>query len=137
MKKKLQDLRLLIIKIFQHLLLLEDRFYIQKLIDSGIAQFINKLLKLSDIKIIKNTFNCIYLICHGTFGNVSDLYNNNTISLALKVSKNVYEILNSKNQIINNNISKKDLLGALREISMAFSLLINNSLNERVVPIIK
>ena len=137
MKKKLQNMRILIIKIFQHLLLLEDNVYIQKLIDSGISQFINKLLKLSDIKIIKNTFNCIYLISFGTFGHVSDLYNNNTVSLALNVSKNVYEALNSKNQIINNNISKKDLLGALREISLAFSILIINSLYERIVPIIE
>ena len=137
MKTKLQNMRILIIKIFQHLLLLEDNVYIQKLIDSGISQFINKLLKLSDIKIIKNTFNCIYLISFGTFGHVSDLYNNNTVSLALNVSKNVYEALNSKNQIINNNISKKDLLGALREISLAFSILIINSLYERIVPIIE
>ena len=135
-KKKFRKFRLIIIKILENILTLEEHEYIQKIIDSGIAQFINRLLQLSDIKIIKNTFNCIFMICYGTFGHISNLYENNTISLALKVSKNIYEAFNSQNQFIN-NISKEDFIGALKEISKAFSLLIKNSLHEQLVPIIK
>ena len=135
-KRKFLNFRLLIIKIIENLLTLEENDYIQKIIDAGISQFLNRLLQLSDIKVIKNAFNCIFFICYGTFGQISDLYDKNTISIALKVSKNVYETLNSKNQFIN-NLSKKDFIGALKEISSAFSLLIINSLYERLVPIIK
>ena len=135
-KRKFLNFRLIIIKILKNLLTLEENDYIQKIIDAGISQFLNRLLQLSDIKIIKNAFNCIFLICYGTFGQISDLYDNNTISFALKVSKNVYETLHSQNQFIN-NLSKKDFIGALKKISSAFSLLIINSLHERLVPIIK
>ena len=95
-KKKFRKFRLIIIKILENILTLEEHEYIQKIIDSGIAQFINRLLQLSDIKIIKNTFNCIFMICYGTFGHISNLYENNTISLALKVSKNIYEAFNGR-----------------------------------------
>ena len=135
-KKNFRKFRLIIIKILESLLTLEENDYIQKIIDSGISQFINHLLQINDIKIIKNTFNCIFMICYGTFGHIYKLYENNTISLALKVSKKVYEALNSQNQF-KNNISKKDFIKALKEISNAFSLLIYNSLYEQLVPIVK
>ena len=44
--------------------------------------------------------------------------------------------MNSQNQF-KNNISKKDFIKALKEISNAFSLLIYNSLYEQLVPIVK
>ena len=135
-QNEFRNFRLLIIKILANLLTLEGNDYIQKIIDSGISQFINRLLQLNDIRIIKNAFNCIFLICFGTFGQICKLYNNNTISLALKVSKNVYEALNSQNKFINNT-SKEDFIGALKEISISFSLLIINSLYEQLVPLIK
>lgn len=135
-EKDLQKLRLLIIKILGKLISIEDDNYAQKIIDSGISKFINKLLKSSDIKVIKNTFFCIHNICCGTYGQIANLYDNNTISLSLLVAKNVYETLISKNQFIN-NLSKKDFENALREIDYAFCMLITNSLYERLVPVIK
>ena len=71
-----------------------------------------------------------------TYGQISNLYDNNTVSLSLQVAKNVYEALRSKNQFINNK-SKEEFVKTLREIDYSFSLLIINSLNERLIPVIK
>jgi hypothetical protein len=135
-EKELRNFRLLIIKILGKMLYLNDDNYIQKIIDSNFSQFLNKLLKLSDIKIIKNTFYCIQNIFYGTYGQISNLYDNNTVSLSLQVAKNVYEALRSKNQFISNK-SKEEFVKTLREIDYSFSLLIINSLNERLIPVIK
>ena len=135
-EKELRNSRLLIIKILGKMLYLNDDNYIQKIIDSNFSQFLNKLLKLSDIKIIKNTFYCIQNIFYGTYGQISNLYDNNTVSLSLQVAKNVYEALRSKNQFISNK-SKEEFVKTLREIDYSFSLLIINSLNERLIPVIK
>ena len=135
-KKELKNFRLLIVKILGKMMTLYDDEYIQKIIDSNFTHFLNELLKLSEIKIIKNAFFCIQSICYGTYGQISNLYDNNTVSLSLQVAKNVYEALNSNNQFINNK-SKKEFVKVLKEIDYVFSLLIINSLNERLVPIIK
>ena len=135
-KKEFNNFRLLIVKILGKMTLLYDDKYIQQIMDSNFSQFLNRLLKLSDIKIIKNTFFCIQNICYGTYGQITNLYDNNTISLCLQVAKNIYETLNSKNQFIINE-SKKEFVKALIEVDYVFSLLITNSLNERLIPIIK
>lgn len=135
-EKEFQNLRILILKILGILLSIEDDNYIQKIIDSGISQFLNRLLKLSDIKIIKNVFYCIYTICCGTYGQIANLYDNNTISLSLIVAKDVYETIISNNQFIDKK-TKKYFIKALREIDFAYCSLIINSLYDRLVPVIK
>lgn len=135
-EKEIGNFRLLIVKILGKMLNLNEDMYIQKIIDSNFSQFLNKLLKLDDIKIIKNTFYCIQNIFYGTYGQICNLYDNNTVSLSLQVAKNVYEALTSKNQFINNKL-KKEFVKALREIDYVFSLLIMNSMNERLIPVIK
>ena len=135
-KKILRQLRLLILKILGNLFSLEEVLYTQKIIDYNISIFLNKVLKFTDIKIIKNAFYCISNICLGSYGQISNLYNNNTIIIALNVAKNIYETIISKNQFIN-NLLKEDFICALREIDYSFSYLIINSLFEKLIPIIK
>ena len=135
-KKYLLKFQLLIIKILGKILSIEEEIYIQKVLDSGFAKFLNKLLQLSNIKVIKNTFFCIQNICQGNHGQINNLIINNTISLSLQVAKNVYEALNSKNQFIK-NLSKIDFIKALREIDYVFSLFIMNTLEEKIIPVIK
>ena len=129
-------MRLLIIKLLTKLLGIEDDGFTQKIIDSGLCLFLNKLLEFSDIKIIKNAFFCIQNICCGSYGQIAQLYDNKTIKLTLLVARNVNETLNSTNQFIN-NLSKKDFVTALKEIDRVFSLLIINSLFDRLIPLVE
>ena len=135
-RKHLLNFQLLIIKILGKMLSVEESTFIQKILDSGIANFLNKLLQLSNISIIKNTFFCIQNICQGNYGQISYLFNSNTISLSLQVAKNVYEALISKNQFMK-NLAKIDFVKALREIDYEFSFVIINSLEEKIIPIVK
>ena len=135
-EKDFQNLRLLIIKLLTKLLGIEDDGFTQKIIDSGLCLFLNKLLEFSDIKIIKNAFFCIQNICCGSYGQIAQLYDNKTIKLTLLVARNVNETLNSTNQFIN-NLSKKDFVTALKEIDRVFSLLIINSLFDRLIPLVE
>ena len=135
-EKDFQNLRLLIIKLLTKLLGIEDDGFTQKIIDSGLCLFLNKLLEFSDIKIIKNALFCIQNICCGSYGQIAQLYDNKTIKLTLLVARNVNETLNSTNQFIN-NLSKKDFVTALKEIDRVFSLLIINSLFDRLIPLVE
>ena len=135
-RKHLLNFQLLIIKILGKMLSIEESTFIQKILDSGIANFLNKLLQLSNIRIIRNTFFCIQNICQGNYGQISYLFNSNTISLSLQVAKNVYEALISKNQFMK-NLAKIDFVKALREIDYEFSFVIINSLEEKIIPIVK
>ena len=132
-KEKLRDLRILILKTIGRILGVKEKKYIQKIIDFGFYQFLNQLLKLTDIKIIKYAFYCIGSICKGTFGQIKNLYDNNTISLAYIVAKKVYE--NIKNNKLNKELLE-EYFKALKEIIFCFCLLILNSLNEKLIPFI-
>lgn len=133
-KKELKDLRIIILKTLGRILDIKDKKYIQKIIDLGFYQFLNQLLKFTDIKILKYCFYCIGSICQGTYGQIINLYDNNTISLAYIVSKNIYETINSKTKI--NNDLLPEYFKALNNIIFCFALLILNSLNEKLIPFI-
>ena len=133
-KKELKNLRIIILKTLGRILDIKDKKYIQSIIDLGFYQFLNQLLKFTDIKILKYSFYCIGSICEGTYGQIINLYDNNTISLAYIVSKNIYQSLNSKNKP--NSELLPEYFKALKNIIFCFSLLILNSLNEKLIPFI-
>ena len=133
-KKELKNLRIIILKTLGRILDIKDKKYIQNIIDLGFYQFLNQLLKFTDIKILKYSFYCIGSICEGTYGQIINLYDNNTISLAYIVSKNIYQSLNSKNKP--NSELLPEYYKALKNIIFCFSLLILNSLNEKLIPFI-
>ena len=136
-EKDLKKFRLIIIKTIGKMLSLENNAYIKKIIESGICEFLKKLLQYDDLNIIKNIFFCLYNICGGSTGQINYIYDNNTVFLSIEVAKNVYEIIKSTNQFINNKISKEDLYKAFREIVYFFTILIINSFTEILIPVVK
>ena len=134
--KNYRQLSLLILKTFGKMLSLENNNIIQKIIDSGIAKFLNKVFQSTDIKIIKNAFFCLSNICGGTYGHISNLYDNDTIFEAFKVAEYVFDTLDSNNKFINSFITE-DFINAFREINFAIALVIINSLYERLIPYVR
>lgn len=131
-----QNLRLLILKILAKIMSSENNDEItQKVIDSGIAKFLNKVLQTNNIKIIKNVFFCASNICAGTYGQISNLYDNGTIFELIKSAKIVYDSLENNNFI--NSTIRTDYIKTFKEINYVISLTIMNSLYERLIPIAK
>ena len=130
------ELSLLILKILGKIMYVQDQKITQKVIDSGISKFLNKVFKIYDIKIIKNAFFCLSNICSGTYGEIANLYDNDTIYESFKVAKFVYEALDSNNRVINSLITS-EFIKAFREINYAISLIIINSLYERLIPFVR
>jgi hypothetical protein len=131
-----QNLRLLILKILGKIMSSENNDEItQKVVDSGIAKFLNKVLQTNNIKIIKNVFFCASNICAGTYGQISNLYDNGTIFELIKAAKNIYDSLENNN-FINSGI-RTDYINTFKEINYVISLTIMNSLYERLIPFTK
>ena len=133
---KYRQLSLLILKTLGKMLSLENNNIIKKIIDSGIAKFLNKVFQSTDIKIIKNAFFCLSNICAGTYGQISNLYDNDTIFEAFKVAQYVFDTLDSNNKFINSFITE-DFINAFREINYTIALVIINSLFERLIPYVR
>lgn len=137
-KKNLKDIEnyknicLIILKILGKIMSLEDGILTQTLLDSGIAKFLNMVLQSHDITVIKNASFCISNICAGTYGQISNLYDNNTLFELIKVAKNIYEALNYNGILKNEQYNK--LKDAFREINYVFSLTIINSIYEKSIP---
>ena len=140
-KKDLKDLEtykqicLVILKILGKLMSLDDGILTQTLINSGIASFLKIVLQSHEVRVIKNAAFCISNICAGTCGQIGDLINNNTLLELIKVSKNIYDALNYSENNKNENFS--ELKDALREINYVFSLTIENSIYEKLVPLVR
>ena len=131
-----QNLRLLILKILGKIMSSEGNDIItQKVVDSGISKFLNKVLQTKNIKIIKNVFFCASNICAGTYGQISNLYDNGTMFELIKAAKSIYDSLDKDNFI--NPCIRIDYIKAFREVNYAISLTIINSLYERLIPIAK
>ena len=88
-EKDLKKFRLIIIKTIGKMLSLENNAYIKKIIESGICEFLKKLLQYDDLNIIKNIFFCLYNICGGSTGQINYIYNNNAVFLSIEVAKNI------------------------------------------------
>ena len=125
---------MLILKILGKLMYLEDGIITQILIDNGISKFLNFALETSsNIRIIKNVFFCISNICASSYGQISDLFNNNTIVKAINIGKNIYEALNSCSNC--ESVYYKTLVDAFREVNFVFSLSIINLIKEKFIPL--
>ena len=124
---------LVMLKILGKIMSKEDGILTQILLDSGIAQFLNRALQTTNVRIIKNVSFCISNICAGTCGQVGNLLENNTLIELIKVGKYIYEALDYNYNI--DNEYYKTLIDAFREINYVFSLAISNSLYEKFVPI--
>ena len=122
---------LAILKIFGKLMYLDDGIVTQTLLNAGISSFLTKTLQSNDIRIIKNASFCISNICAGTYGQSSYLFNDNTLYELIKVSKNILEAIELRQ---NKDDYYLQLLDALREINFVFSLTISNTLFEKVIP---
>lgn len=136
-KKDLENYKyttLLILKILGKIMSLDDGILTQTLIDSGIANFYNYVLQSNDIRIIKNAAFGISNICSGAYGQISCLFENNTLVELIKVSKNIYEALDYNSKLKNAYYS--ELKDAFREINFVFSLVIINSLFEKIIPLV-
>ena len=132
-KDSKRELCLLILKILGKMLSTENKNISKNIIDNGIAKFLNKVFQSNDIKIIKNAFFCLSNLCAGSYGQISYLYDNDTIFEAFKVAEYVYDILFSNNKFIDSFITQ-DFIKTFREITYVISLIIINSLYERLIP---
>ena len=126
---------LIILKILGKMMSLEDGILTQILIDSGISHFLKNALQSPNPQIIKNVSFCISNICAGTYGQMANLFENNTFIELIKVSKNIYEALDYNLKI--DNEYYKALIDAFREINYAFSLAIINCIYEKIIPLAK
>ena len=138
-KKNVKDLEtykqicLVILKILGKLMSLDDGILTQNLLDSGVAIFLTNVIQSHEIRVIKNAAFCISNICAGTCGQIGNLIKNNTLVELIKVSKNIYDALNYNEKNKNENYS--ELKDALREINYVFSLTIENSIFEKLIPL--
>jgi hypothetical protein len=130
-----KNICLMILKVLGKLMCLEDGILTQTLIDSGIAKFLNVVLQSHDIRVIKNACFCISNICAGTCGQISNLYDNNTLFELTKVSKNIYDALEYNGKFKNEYFN--ELKDAFREINYVYSLTILNSIYDKLIPFIK
>ena len=131
-----QNLRLLILKILGKIMSSEGNDEItQKVVDNGIAKFLNRVLQTNNVKIIKNAFFCASNICAGTYGQISNLYDNGTLFELIKAAKGIYDSLDNNNFI--NSCIRTDYINAFKEINYVISLTIINSLYERLIPLAK
>ena len=135
-EKYYKKLCLFILQILGKLLSSEKKKVITILIDSGVILFLNKVLESNDVKIIQLAFFCLSNICAGTYGHISCLFDNNTIFQASKVATYIYEIIDNNNNIFMKPVVTEEFINAFREIIYTFSLIIINSLYERVMPFI-
>ena len=133
---KYKKLSLLILKTLGKMLSLENNNINKTIVDSGIGKFLNKVFQSTDIKIIKNAFFCLSNICAGTYGQISNLYDNDTIFEAFKIAEYVYDTLESSNKFINSLITE-DFIKAFREINYSIALIIINSLYERLMSYVR
>ena len=129
-----QSCCLLILKFFGKLLFINDGILSQTLLNSGISDFLCDLLKSHDIRVIKNVSFCLSNICAGCYGQISYLFKNNGLYELTKVSKNVYDAMESRKEKDEYYCQLKD---ALREITYVFALCIQNLLMEHCVPLVK
>ena len=123
---------LVILKILGKLMYLDDGIITQTLLNAGISSFLAKTLQSNDIRIIKNACFCLSNICAGTYGQSAYLFNDNTLYELIKVSKNILEAIELS--------QKKDdyylqLIDVFREINFVFSIIISNTLIEKVIPL--
>ena len=131
-----KDLRLLILKILGKMMSSENNEITQKILDSGFAKFINNVFKSTDIKIIKNAFFCLSNICAGTYGQISNLFDNDTVFEAFKIAQYVYETLDSNNKLVNSS-ERQVFINTFKIINKCISLIIINSLYEKIIPYIR
>lgn len=135
-EKYYKNLCIFILLILGKLLSSEKKEIIKNLIESGVGIFLKKVLESSDIKIIKFSFFCLSNICAGAYGHISYLFDKGVIFEAIKVATYIYEILDSKNAFIK-PVLTEDFIKAFREIIYTLSLIIINSLYERVIPFVR
>lgn len=130
------ELCTLILQILGKLLSLENTKITENIINSGFCKFLNKVLQSTDIKIIKYAFFCLSNICAGTYGQISKLYDNDTIYEATKIAEYIYDIINNNNKFVNSLITI-EFINTFREINYALALIIINSLYERLMPFVR
>ena len=127
------NVEIIILKTLSKMTLNGNGILIQNLINSGIAKYLNVVLQSDDPKIIKNACLLISNICCGSFGQIGNLFVNNTFIELIKVSKNIYEALVFHSKYKNEYYGC--LIDAFREINLSFAYAINNSIYEKMIPL--
>ena len=133
------SIKLLILKILGKILSLDvgEESITQKLIDYGIIQFFKKIIDESenDFKIIKNVAFCLSNICAGNLREINTLYNEGVFKKLIKIGENIYNLLKNNINLKEREIS--ELHRAFSEICYVFGITINNSLFEKLLPLVE
>ena len=114
----------------------ENNSITKSVIDSVLSKFLNKVLQSTDVKIIKNAFFCITNICAGPLSQLLNLYKNDTIYEAFKVSEYIYEALSTNNKFVD-SLFNDEYIKAFREINNSIALIIINSLYDQIMPFVR
>jgi hypothetical protein len=110
-----------------------DDVQTQILINNGIVEFINELLKEPDLKVLKNAIWIAESICSGSIGQIACLYEKNTIYYIIQIGIIVYEnIIKPDNDKIKNIL----LSQTFKSIINVICLSITQSLNNEVISVL-
>ena len=120
-----------ILKIFDKMTSLENIILRQNFIDDELAKFLNSIIQSKEVRFIKLACICIYNIISGQTMEILCLFKNNTFLELIKVSKNIFDSLNSNGQFKKEYFD--ELKDIFKEINYIFSLLIINSLYEEII----
>ena len=110
-----------------------DNIQTQTLINNGIIDFVNELLKEYNLKILKNVFWIVESICSGSLGQISCLFEKNTIYFIIQIGILLYENIGNQN---NDNIKSILLIQNYKTIIRIICLCITGSLNQEVISIL-
>ena len=110
-----------------------DDVQTQILINNGIVDFINELLKEKELKILKNTIWIAESICSGSVGQIACLYEKNTIFYIIQIGIIVYENIIKPN---NDKIKNILLLQTFKSVIRVICLSITQSLNNEVISVL-
>ena len=137
-KEYLVKMKLLILKTLGKIISLDENGLIAgKIIDYNITDFLNKIIDESanDIKIIRNAAFCISNLCVESYEFINKLYNEGICLKLIKIGENIYKAL--KYDIEPKEDQIEELNKTFSEICYVLGLIINNSIYEKLLPLVK
>lgn len=130
-----EKLKLFCIKIIGNILY-GDSIQTQVMINSNVIEFLNSVLKENNLRLLKNAIWSIYNISSNSFGQITNLFNKETVYYVLQIGVNVYEVL------VNNDYAQAQekrglLLEVLKEVCFFISSTLCGSLFSMLVSFIE
>ena len=133
-----KKMKLLILKILGIIIPIdENELLIKKMIDYNIINFLNKIIDEStnDFKIIKKVAFCLSNLCIENYEFINSLYNEGICLKLIKIGETIYKILKYKINLKEDEV--EELHKTFSEICYTLCIIINNSVYEKLLPLVK